>query len=316
MKIMKFDCNRDLALLEGFLRAQYFTHCNAFSWLPERLHDLIYRIAALETGEGRKKSSDYIFLWEDGGEIFACVLPDGENIYISIKDGFEQIFPSMIAFSEENCRPLFTEAEDGSVRFWVAADDSFPYMRKALVKLGYTEYSEKEYMNCVYPLNTDVRIELPNGFRFLYGEAYPDEKVKWSALRLGFHPDWESENYSENYTICMDPYNERKKSSLYPDCFECITVDENAVEDNNISSYCFVYVDRKTQTALIEPVSTREEYRRRGLGKAMIHGAIQRCKKLGIEKCYVDSFGWRRDFYTAAGFFTASSHSFWYKSLG
>ena len=46
-----------------------------------------------------------------------------------------------------------------------------------------------------------------------------------------------------------------------------------------------------------------------------MYGAVQRCKEKGIKKCYVDSFGWRRDFYNAAGFFTEDSISFWYKIL-
>ena len=79
--------------------------------------------------------------------------------------------------------------------------------------------------------------------------------------------------------------------------------------------YCFVYVDKRTKSALIEPVSTREKYRRKGIGTAMLHGAVMRCKKHGIERCYVDSFGWRKEFYAAAGFFTESSVSFWYKNL-
>ena len=96
---------------------QFIQRGTAESWLPERLHDLIYRVGAQEADEGRARSSDYIFLWEDGGEIQACVLPDGENVYFSIKNGCEELFPSMLAFSEEKCRQLFAGAEDGSVKF-------------------------------------------------------------------------------------------------------------------------------------------------------------------------------------------------------
>ncbi len=311
MRIINFQQDRDLERLEAYLRNQYFEHHNADSWLPERLHDLIFRVGAMEADEGRERSADYIFLWEDNEEIIACILPDGENIYMSVKDGFEQIFPSMIAFSEKNCRPLFAKAEDGSVKFWVAVSDSLTYMTGALTESGYREYPEKEYMNCVCPLSADVTAELPSGFRFCYGEAYPDEANKWSALRLGFHPEYEAQDYSAS----MNPYIGRKRSSLYADSFECIVVDEETTEKNNVCAYCFVYVDQQTKTALIEPVSTREKYRGKGIGTAMMHGAIIRCKRLGIEKCYVDSFGQRKDFYISAGFFTESSISFWYKTL-
>ena len=35
---------------------------------------------------------------------------------------------------------------------------------------------------------------------------------------------------------------------------------------------------RKRKTAFIEPVSTREKYQRRGIGTAMMHGVMLRCK--------------------------------------
>ena len=217
----------------------------------------------------------------------------------------------MISFSEKNCLPLFAKAEDGSTKFWVAVSDGCAYAREALAGMGYREYAEKEYTNCICPLETDAAIDLPEGFRFLYGDAYPDEENKWSALRLGFHPEFES----PDYRACMDPYLARKQSSLYPDSFECIVIDKNAEEANNVCAYSFVYVDLQTKTALIEPVSTREKYRHKGLGTAMMQGAIQRCRQLEIEKCYVNSFGQRKDFYAASGFTAENSIGFWYKTL-
>ena len=46
------------------------------------------------------------------------------------------------------------------------------------------------------------------------------------------------------------------------------------------------------------------------------YGAILRCREKGIEKCYVNSFGWRRKFYNAAGFTTEDTVGFWYKTIG
>ncbi len=202
MRIINFRMDRDLDRLEAYLRTQYFEHFTADSWLPERLHDLIYRVGAQEADEGRERSADYIFLWEDKGDIVACTLPDGENIYVSIKEGFEHIFLSAIVFSEKNCRPLFVTAEDGSVKFWVAVSDGFALTDRTLMESGYRKYPEKEYMNCICLPSTDVTVELPSGFRFCYGEDYPDEANKWSALRLGFHPEYETQDYRAS----MNPY--------------------------------------------------------------------------------------------------------------
>lgn len=311
MQISKFRPDADLQRLETYLRNQYRENHNMTSWLPERLHDLIYRMRAQEEDGGRVRSMDYIFIWEEKGEIVACILPDGENIYMSIKKGFEGLFPELLSYSEKNCLPLFHKADDGSVKFWVAANDSLAYMGKHLLESGYTRYGQEDYDNYVYPQQTALPVDLPPGFRLLYGEEYTDEENKWNALHLGFHPDHEASDYENS----MRPYHKRKESSLYPDSFECIVIDENVREGNDVCAYCFVYVDRQTKTALIEPVSTREKYQRRGIGTALMHGAMLRCREKGIEKCYVNSFGWRRKFYNAAGFTTEDTIGFWHKII-
>ena len=42
MKTVQFDPDKDFDRLEGYLRDRYLESCEATSWLPERLHDLIY----------------------------------------------------------------------------------------------------------------------------------------------------------------------------------------------------------------------------------------------------------------------------------
>ena len=311
MKIVSFEESRDFVRLASFLRDRYLESRSAVSWLPARLHDLVTRIGAQEAAEGRPLSADHICMWEENGQIAACILPDGENVYVSIRPGFASLFPSMLSFSEAHCRPLFPAAEDGSVKFWFAVSDSLAELQRTLAASGYSRYPEAEYMTCVLPAEADTSAELPAGFRFLYGEEYPNDANKWSALRLGFHPEWESPDYRAD----MGPYLARKRSSLYRDSFECLITDEHAEERNDVCAYCFVYIDKATRTALIEPVSTRQPWRRRGLGTALMRGAIRRCKALGIQKCYVDAFGWRREFYAAAGFSPEDSISFWYKTL-
>lgn len=311
MQIRRFRRDTDLQKLETYLRNQYFENRNMTSWLPERLHDLVYRMDAQETDGGTVRSSDYIFLWEEEDRIVACILPDGENIYFSLKTGYEHLFPSLLAYSEENCLPLFHKADDGSTKFWVAVSDRLSYMGQFLQDSGYTRYPEEDYDNYVYPMETWVSVELPRGFRLCYGEDYENEENKWNALHLGFHPDHENTDYQNS----MHPYLARKQSSLYGDSFECLVVEENAGDQNDVCAYCFVYVDKLSKTALIEPVSTREKYRRRGIGKAMMHGVMLRCREMGIEKCYVNSFGWRREFYNAAGFITEYTVGFWHKII-
>lgn len=311
MNIRKFQLDKDLKKLEAFLRDQYMANKNMTSWLPERLHDLIYRMDTQYIDAGLKKSVDYIFLWEDKEKIVACILPDGDAIYMSIKNGFEHLFSTMLAYAEQNCLPLFEKAEDGSLDFLVIANDSLTYRQDILLHSGYERQTEEDYDNYVYPLEISISVDLPKGFKLLYGDEYDDEENKWSACNLGFHPDLEAPDYRNG----MQPYISRKNSSMYRDSFECLVVDENSHERNDVCSYCFVYVDEQSKTAFIEPVSTRGKYRHKGIGTAMMHGVMLRCKEKGIEKCYVNSYDWRRKFYNAAGFVTEDSIGFWHKVI-
>lgn len=45
------------------------------------------------------------------------------------------------------------------------------------------------------------------------------------------------------------------------------------------------------------------------------HGVLLRCREKGIEKCYVNSYSWRRKFYNAAGFRTEDCIGLWTKTL-
>lgn len=311
MKIIKFNLEKDLNKLESFLRNQYLENKNMTSWLPERLHDLIYRMDTQYTNAGKNKSSDYIFIWEDNDEIVGCILPDGDAIYMSIKKGYESLYKSIVSYAEENCKPLFKKESDGTIDFLVIANDSLKYRKEVLEENGYTKQAEEDFDNYVYPQETNVTVDLPEGYKLVYGNEYPNEENKWSACNLGFHPDLENPNYKND----MEAYNSRKQSSMYKDSFECLIIDEIAEGQNDVCSYCFVYVDKESKTAFIEPVSTREKYRHKGIGTAMMHGVILKCKELEIEKCYVNSYDWRRKFYNASGFTTEDSIGFYHKKI-
>ena len=308
MKIKKFNLEEDFNRLEAYLRLQYLKNKNMTSWLPQRFNDLVYRINKYEIHQGRKSSMDFIYIFENQDEIIGCILPDGDAIYISIKEGYENKFKEIVEYAEANCQQLFSKNENGSIDFLVIANDSNVYKADALKEMGYRRDEVGDYDNCIYPQNYNPIIELPEGYRIAYGDEITDEFAKWSACSNGFHPDYEKD---PNHIYNMSDYNGRKESHMYKDSFECMIV----TEENDICSYCFVYVDKQTKSAFIEPVSTREKYRHKGIGSAMLNSVAQKCKELGIEKCYVNSFDWRVKFYNAAGFTTEDTIGFWHKKI-
>lgn len=309
MEIKRFDLKRDLTRLEDFLRAQYRENRNMTSWLPQRLNDVIFRLDIQHLERyGGKMSRDYIFLWIDHGEIVACTLPDGDAIYAAVQNGYEALFSELLTYAETHCIELFTPEADGSYTFLFVTNDSQTDRTAELLRRGYEKQEEQDYDNYACPLEDEIRIVLPEGYRVVYGEEIADEPLKGFVCEAGFHPEVETDG---TYVERMEIYDARKKATLYPDSFECMV----QAPDGDLCCYSFTYVDMPTRTAWIEPVSTRLRYRRMGIGTAMMHGVLQRCREKGVEKCYVNSYGWRRKFYNAAGFRTEDSIGLWTKTL-
>ena len=312
MKIKKFNKKEDYDRVIRFLRENYKENKNMVSWLPQRFDDLIYRIDVLYHDErGKERNSDYTFLFEDdSNNIVGVVVPDGDSFNTCIKKGYEDIFSLMLDLGEKELRPLFDKEEDGKINFLVVSHDSLKNQQEELLKRGYTRAEAGDYDNVQHPLETNYKIELPKGYKQVYGEEI-NEGMKSTACHYGFHP------IDDNGDLTIAPregslsYQGRKNSQFYKDSFESMIV----TDDGDICSYCFCYVDKETSTAFVEPVSTREKYRHKGFAKQMLHGVINRLKKMGIENAYINSYDWRVKVYNSAGFETEDTIGFWHKKI-
>lgn len=312
MKIKKFNKKEDYDRVIRFLRENYKENKNMVSWLPQRFDDLIYRIDVLYHDErGKERNSDFTYLFEDdSNNIVGLVVPDGDSFNTCIKKGYEDIFSSILDLGEKELRPLFDKEEDGKINFLVVSHDSLKNQQEELLKRGYIRAEAGDYDNVQHPLETNYKIELPKGYKQVYGEEI-NEGMKSTACHYGFHP------IDDNGDLTIAPregslsYQGRKNSQFYKDSFESMIV----TDDGDICSYCFCYVDKETSTAFVEPVSTREKYRHKGFAKQMLHGVINRLKKMGIENAYINSYDWRVKVYNSAGFETEDTTGFWHKKI-
>jgi len=104
--------------------------------------------------------------------------------------------------------------------------------------------------------------------------------MKAKACHYGFHPIDDDGILTGDFREGKLAYEERKKSRYYNDSFESLIV----TDEGDICTYCFCYVDKNTSTAFIEPVCTREKYRKKGFSRQMLYGVINRLKEMNIEK--------------------------------
>lgn len=311
MNIKKFSLKEDYERVSKFLADCYRENKNMTCWLPERFDDLIYRVDTLYRDErGMKASQDYIYIFEESNEIVGIIVPDGDSFNSCIKNGHEEIFCKMLDIAEKELLPLFKKNEYGEINFLVISHDSLKYQEVELLKRGYVKDEAGDYDNVQHPLETQYQINLPSGYKQVYGDGL-DENSKAKACHYGFKP-------KDDDGILIGPFREgalayqgRKKSKFYNDSFESLTL----TEDNDICSYCFCYVNKELSTAFVEPVCTREKYRGKGLCKQMLYGVINKLKEMKIENAYINSYDWRRKVYNSAGFETEDSIGFWYKKI-
>ena len=308
--VKKFNMEQDYDRIIKFLTDCYIENRNMECWLPARFDDLVFRIDTLyEKERGLRASKDFIYIFEENDNIVGLILPDGDSFNSSIKRGYEYIFPQMLDIAEKELLPLFKE-ENGEINFLVVSHDSLKYQAEELKKRGYIKDKAGDFDNVAYPLETNYVIKLEDGFEQVYGENYP-EICKMRACHYGFHPEDDDGNLYKEYVEGGLSYKARKESQFFSYSFESLIV----TDEEDICSYSFCYVDKVINTAFIEPVSTREKYRRKGLCKEMLHGVIIRLKGMGIERVYINSYDWRRKVYNSARFETIDSIGFWYKKI-
>ena len=60
--------------------------------------------------------------------------------------------------------------------------------------------------------------------------------------------------------------------------------------DGAVASFCTVWFDDVTRTAVFEPVATVPAHQRRGLGKAVMAEGLRRLKRMGATRAYVGSY--------------------------
>ena len=312
MNIKKFEYEKDYSRVLDFLSNCYKSNKNMTCWLPQRFDDLVHRIDILYRDERKGLASqDYIYIWEENNDIVGIILPDGDSFNSCIKSGYEYIFSGMLDLAEKELRPLFKEKQNGKIDFLVISHDSLEYQAEELSKRGYKKDIAEDYDNIQEPYNTNYIIQLPDGFKQVYGDDLTEQR-KISACHYGFHPEDDDNNLDSSPKEGTLSYISRKENSIYKDDnFESLVITDNG----DICSYCFCYVDKKTSSAFIVPVCTRDKYIKNVFSKLMLYGVINKLKEINIEKCYINSYDWRKKVYNAAGFRTIDSIGFWYKEI-
>jgi len=131
---------------------------------------------------------------------------------------------------------------------------------------------------------------LPDGFSFQTARSIEDAAALAAVHNASFGPIWTPELYRQ---VMESPGYEPKRELVIQ------------APDGTFAAFSIIWYDHLNRTGLFEPVGTHKDYRRRGLGRAIILYGMQEMLTAGMKFATVAHFGQNeaaRGLYQACGF--------------
>ena len=290
----------DYDTIMDFFREMFVLTGRQHCWLPQRWEYAEYNINPLFMSRGWKDWKEYIQIWEDNGKIVGIAHKEGgTDEFLQVRPNYEFLAAEMIEYLEA---AIMREqhSPDYDLNLYVA--DSKPWLFNSLTACGYAKNDECSYYN-YQNLDREYVPNLADGYRIVDGIDIADTNARARCCHLGFHPD------DESATLPTMDFS-MEHAPMFNPKLELMTQHE----DGTLCSFCIIWYDAKLNIGMIEPVCTRINYRRQGLGRAMLIEGLRRLKEMGADKAYVESYGDnRRMFYNSAGFITYDRDYPWKK---
>lgn len=241
-----------------------------------------------------------IGIWEDGGVIVGVALYESRlgEAFLQTHPAYTYLKSEMLTYAEQN----LVGVNDQGRRYLKVYVNDFDRFLECLVRSrGYAREpaSDRPMSQFVIP-DPFPDIRLPAGFR-LQSLADENDLVKiHRVLWRGFNHPGEppAEGIEERRHMQSGP-NFRKDLTIV-----AVTLDGAFV------AFAGLWFDQVNRLGYVEPVATDPDYRRRGLGTAVVLEGIRRCGELGATVAYVGS---DLPFYRALGFRKLYTANCWVK---
>ena len=233
-------------------------------------------------------------IWEENGEIVAFCFYENPrtDIYFSLKPGYEELAPEMIAYADEH----MPKKEEQIQLVLFAGQDA---LMKAAAQIGYRQVSQVVEMD--FDFDDVLDYPLPAGFHFVKPEYYDVTKVNKCCWK-GFDHEknegvWNNQYEQTNYQIQVAPHATSELAVVIAD------------EQEEYACYSGMWWTPENKLAYMEPLCTIPEYRGRGLASSALSEMYRKMKKLGA----THMTGGMNAFYKKIGFQPAVKWTFWKK---
>ncbi len=247
-----------------------------------------------------ESSVSRIGIWEDGGQVAGGATYElrlGEAFFHTQPD-YEHLKPEMLEYAEHNLVATDGGGEGTLKAFVNDFDDAF---EAVVTTRGYARRPDCDRPMSQFELpDLSPPIRVAGGFRVQSLADENDLRKVHRVLHRGFNHPGEPPD---------DGIEGRRKMQSGPHHRKDLTIVAVA-QNGDYVSYCGMWYDAVNQFGYVEPVATDPDYRRRGLGSAVVLEGIRRCGELGATVAYV---GTDKPFYLSLGFKRLFTQNCWVK---
>ena len=239
-----------------------------------------------------------IGLWEESGDIVAAATYDCAlgSAYLLTDSEHHHLYEEMLVHAEKAL------AKDGDFRVLIKeGDENF---QNIAATHGFFPTTKKE-CDAVYPINLgSISYQLPEGFS-ITSMADTYDLYKYGQVL------WKGFNHEANGEGPFSPDDAKNGSAGFERPNVDLSLKVAVVAPNgDFVSYCGMWYDTRSRSALVEPVATDPAFRMMGLGKVAVLEGIRRCGEQGAERAFVGS---SQQFYYNIGFRPYTTHTWWKK---
>jgi predicted N-acetyltransferase YhbS len=296
-RVRSYDPERDYEAVGRLLVRTYdpqAVHCN---WLQPRWEYMHYHPQILE----RELDLATCGIWTDGEEIVGVAHFEhrkGVN-YLEVDPRYVALKAEMLDYAAAH---LGSEFKDGTA-VYVYLDDRDTDLHAIATRLGYVPKPDLPELTSTLEIpNPFPEIRVSEGFRFRSLEDEFDVRKVHRVMHRGFNHEGEPPE---------DELDARRRKLSAPNFRRDLTIVAVA-PDGDYAAFCGMWMDHDNRVCYIEPVATDPDYRRMGLGTAVVLEGVRRCGAEGATIAYVGS---DQAFYKSMGFEVTCSQTPWKKRL-
>jgi predicted N-acetyltransferase YhbS len=241
---------------------------------------------------------DRIMVWEDDGEIVALATYESRlgEAFVAIAPTYSHLTAEVVAVATDR----LADAE-GRVRMYVPDRD--PILQDVTYAAGFRPTADRDWNSWLPIASTTLDTNVPPGYRLATLAEEPDPIQYGKVLWKGFNHEAKEGPYNPTDQTLRDIAHQRSGPGYDPD-LNMVAIAPNG----EFAAHCGIWHAAGETYAVIEPVATVPEHRRKGLGRAVVHAAIERAATRGATEAWVGS---TLPLYLAIGFRPWGADTWW-----